>query len=282
MGTEFIDRMTQALVRHLTDNRHSGGGFRDLRHVHALIERLLFCDKLSTKQIKTIKSNALLALRTSSGGGRIAKCLLTNLFIITSYLLRAGDVAMTAGSGSTTPGSGHQSSVNDDEMLYKTMERLSNIFEPLRNCCNSFEADILSQTLATFLVDFFPPEHLLNKCIGEFLSNQQQHCKYLATMLFAIFSRFQGDLHLQYGTAATSQEWIVLSLSSFTQLIPITFALWALTCFLVCGAQNHWIRASYPYFQSRLGQFDQNDKTIFFTICHHVFLEVSLETLKLK
>lgn len=278
MGAEFIDRMTQSLVRHLTDNRHSGGGARDLRHVHALIERLLFSDKLSTKQIKTIKSNALLALRTSCGGGRVATLLRLDLFIITSYLLRAGDVTISAGSGSTTPGGGgQQPSTSDDEQLYKTMERLSNMFEPLRHC-NSLEADLLSQTLATFLVDFFPPEHLLNKCIGEFLSNQQQHCKYLATMLFAIFSRFQGDLHLQYGTAATSQEWIVLSLSSFTQLVPITFALWALTCFLVCGAQNHWIRASYPYFQSRFGQFDENDKVTFFTICYHVFEEVSFYT----
>lgn len=254
LGADFIDRSTHSLLRILTSP-----GVRDTRHAHAVLEHLLFSDKLSTKQIKSIKSSTLHALKAGGqvGGGRVATLHRLNLLVITSYLLRVGNPATQVGQ--------------EDE-LYKTMERLSSMFEPLR-VCNSLEADVLSHTLATFLVDFFPPSHLLNKCLGEFLSSQQQHCKYLARMLFAIFSRFQTDVH-HYGTD-TSQEWIVLSLSSFTQLVPITLGLWALTCFLVCGAQNHWIRASFPFFQSRFGQFSEEDKDTFFTICYHVFMEVS-------
>lgn len=41
------------------------------------------------------------------------------------------------------------------------------------------------------------------------------------------------------------EEWVILSLSSFTQLLPISHSLWALTCFLICASHNHWIRSWY-------------------------------------
>ena len=55
--------------------------------------------------------------------------------------------------------------------LFKTMEKLSIIFEPLRYC-NSFDAMIICQVFGYFLAEFFPPQDILNKCIGEFLSKQ--------------------------------------------------------------------------------------------------------------
>ncbi|KPM08828.1 hypothetical protein QR98_0073530 [Sarcoptes scabiei] len=40
-----------------------------------------------------------------------------------------------------------------------------------------------------------------------------------------------------------AEDWAVSSLSSFTQLIPISHSLWALTCFLICATQNQLIRS---------------------------------------
>lgn len=63
------------------------------------------------------------------------------------------------------------------------------------------------------------------------------------SLLFSpqIFNKFQTDFH----HTDTAQDWVLLSLSSFTQLVPISHALWALTCFLMAASQNHWIRARY-------------------------------------
>lgn len=53
----------------------------------------------------------------------------------------------------------------NDEM-FMNMEQLSVIFEPLRSC-NSLQASVTCQVMGHFLVDFFPAQDLLNKCIGE-------------------------------------------------------------------------------------------------------------------
>lgn len=73
----------------------------------------------------------------------------------------------------------------DNEELFMTMEQLSVIFDPLR-CCNSMQANVFCQVMGYFLVDFFPAQDLLNKCIGEFLSSQQNHYKYLTDILFVV------------------------------------------------------------------------------------------------
>lgn len=85
---------------------------------------------------------------------------------------------------------------NDDDELFKTMEKLSIIFEPLRNC-NSLDAIIICQIFGHFLTDFFPSQDILNKCIGEFLSKQQNHYKYLIEILFivSICSKFSYSNH---------------------------------------------------------------------------------------
>nr|XP_027200979.1 huntingtin-like isoform X2 [Dermatophagoides pteronyssinus] len=99
---------------------------------------------------------------------------------------------------------------------------------------------IICQVFGYFLAEFFPPQDILNKCIGEFLSKQQNHYKYLIEILFIIYSKLQIDCQ---HTDDTGEDWVILSLSSFTQLVPISHALWALTCFLICASHNHWIRS---------------------------------------
>lgn len=65
------------------------------------------------------------------------------------------------------------------------MEKLSIIFEPLR-WCNSLDARIICQVFGYFLAEFFPAQDILNKCIGEFLSKQQNHYKYLIEILYMV------------------------------------------------------------------------------------------------
>ena len=67
----------------------------------------------------------------------------------------------------------------------------------------------------------------------------------LQTKKKKIYSKLQIDCQ---HTDDTGEDWVILSLSSFTQLVPISHALWALTCFLICASHNHWIRSWYVYF----------------------------------
>jgi len=41
-------------------------------------------------------------------------------------------------------------------------------------------------------------------------------------------------------------DWVVLSLSNFTQRTPLAMAVWSLTCFFISASFNSWLRALYP------------------------------------
>jgi huntingtin len=45
---------------------------------------------------------------------------------------------------------------------------------------------------------------------------------------------------------STVQDWVMLSLSNFTQRTPAASAVWSLTCFFISASTNTWIRALYP------------------------------------
>ena len=49
-----------------------------------------------------------------------------------------------------------------------------------------YEARVITRVLPTFLVDFFPPQDIMNKVIGEFLSSQQPHPQLMATVVFKV------------------------------------------------------------------------------------------------
>ena len=89
----------------------------------------------------------------------------------------------------------------ENDELFMSMEQLSDIFEPLKSC-NSLQASVICQVMGHFLVDFFPVQdtHLLNKCISEFLSNQQNHYKYLTDILFVVCIHFRSERTLLHDT----------------------------------------------------------------------------------
>lgn len=48
---------------------------------------------------------------------------------------------------------------------------------------------MVSRILPQFLDDFFPPQDVMNKVIGEFLSNQQPYPQFMATVVYKVSSR---------------------------------------------------------------------------------------------
>lgn len=49
-----------------------------------------------------------------------------------------------------------------------------------------YEARVVSRILPQFLDDFFPPQDVMNKVIGEFLSNQQPYPQFMATVVYKV------------------------------------------------------------------------------------------------
>jgi len=41
-------------------------------------------------------------------------------------------------------------------------------------------------------------------------------------------------------------DWVILSLSNFTQRTPLAMAIWSLICFFISASVNPWLRAVYP------------------------------------
>lgn len=48
---------------------------------------------------------------------------------------------------------------------------------------------MVARILPQFLDDFFPPQDVMNKVIGEFLSNQQPYPQFMATVVYKVWGR---------------------------------------------------------------------------------------------
>ena len=61
----------------------------------------------------------------------------------------------------------------------------------VRCCCRirkgyPYEARVITRILPSFLMDFFPPQDVMNKVIAEFLSCQQPHPELMADVVFRV------------------------------------------------------------------------------------------------
>lgn len=54
------------------------------------------------------------------------------------------------------------------------------------------EARVVARILPQFLDDFFPPQDVMNKVIGEFLSNQQPYPQFMATVVYQVRAQCRG------------------------------------------------------------------------------------------
>ncbi|MGH0145644.1 UNVERIFIED_CONTAM: hypothetical protein FKN15_005978 [Acipenser sinensis] len=71
----------------------------------------------------------------------------------------------------------------DSESVIVAMERVSVLFDRIRKGFPC-EARVVARILPQFLDDFFPPQDVMNKVIGEFLSNQQPYPQFMATVVY--------------------------------------------------------------------------------------------------
>ncbi|KAJ8914559.1 hypothetical protein NQ315_010023 [Exocentrus adspersus] len=113
---------------------------------------------------------------------------------------------------------------------------------------------VLSQI---FLMTFFSPSDILTKVIGEFLSPQQPYTQLLSKVVFQVF-----ESAIRQEQLPLLQDWVVFSLSNFTQSFSIGMATWCLTCFFISASSNEWLRSYFPYVQTRVGRYEYEDKKL--------------------
>ncbi|XP_029462586.1 huntingtin [Rhinatrema bivittatum] len=145
----------------------------------------------------------------------------------------------------------------DSESVIVAMERVSVLFDRIRKGFPC-EARVVARILPQFLDDFFPPQDVMNKVIGEFLSNQQPYPQFMATVVYKVFQ----TLHTT-GQSSMVRDWVMLSLSNFTQRTPVAMAMWSLSCFFVSASTSPWISAILPHIISRMGKSEQVDVNLF-------------------
>ncbi|KAJ8383153.1 hypothetical protein SKAU_G00039310 [Synaphobranchus kaupii] len=166
---------------------------------------------------------------------------------------------MYTGKEKCSPGRGPDADLTtpDSESVIVAMERVSVLFDRIRKGF-PFEARVVSRILPQFLDDFFPPQDVMNKVIGEFLSNQQPYPQFMATVVYKVFQ----TLHAT-GQSSMVRDWVLLSLSNFTQRTPVAMAMWSLSCFFVSASTSQWISALLPHVISRMGKSDLVDVNLF-------------------
>ncbi|XP_034402008.1 huntingtin isoform X2 [Cyclopterus lumpus] len=171
----------------------------------------------------------------------------------------AGHVGFSSGKEKASPASRPHSDPQapDSESIIVAMERVSVLFDRIRKGFPS-EARVVSRILPQFLDDFFPPQDVMNKVIGEFLSNQQPYPQFMAAVVYKVFQ----TLHAT-GQSSMVRDWVLLSLSNFTQRTPVAMAMWSLSCFFVSASTSQWISALLPHVISRMGSSEVVDVNLF-------------------
>ena len=169
-----------------------------------------------------------------------------------------------------------QNLVSDPEMLLQFMEKLTVLFDRIR-IGYPHEAGIIAGLLGTCLLDILPASQILNKVITEYISSHQPHPHLLASTLFQVFEGAVTE-----GGEALVQEWVLLSLSNFTQRTPVSLAVWCLTCFFIAASSNRWLRAVFPSVQARLGKLEARDREIFCLAATHFRQSLATEDQRLK
>ncbi|XP_055860312.1 huntingtin-like [Biomphalaria glabrata] len=153
--------------------------------------------------------------------------------------------------------SGFQLLHQDPDSLILAMERVTVLFDRIKKGY-PYEARVITRLLPAFLADFFPAQDIMNKVIGEFLSAHQPYPYLIAKVVFQVFA----TLHQQQQQGLV-KEWVMLSLSNFTQRSPLAMAMWSLTLFFISASTNVWLRSLFPHVIGRMGYMETADRSLF-------------------
>lgn len=216
------------------------------------LERLLLSEQLSRMDAETLVKLSVDRVNMPSPHRAMAAL---GLMLTCMYTGVAGEEGKEKGS----PGrpADADPTAPDSESVIVAMERVSVLFDRIRKGFPS-EARVVARILPQFLDDFFPLQDVMNKVIGEFLSNQQPYPQFMATVVYKVFQ----TLHAT-GQSSMVRDWVLLSLSNFTQRTPVAMAMWSLSCFFVSASTSQWISALLPHVISRMGKSDTVDISLF-------------------
>ncbi|XP_062852378.1 huntingtin isoform X2 [Trichomycterus rosablanca] len=245
VGTEFNAGVIQLCVVMLSASEDSTPSVIYHCALRGL-ERLLLSEQLSRVDAETLvklsvdRVNMPSPHRAMAALGLMLTCMYTGK--------ERGSPGRPADADPTAP---------DSESVIVAMERVSVLFDRIRKGFPC-EARVVSRILPQFLDDFFPPQDVMNKVIGEFLSNQQPYPQFMAAVVYKVFQ----TLHAT-GQSSMVRDWVLLSLSNFTQRTPVAMAMWSLSCFFVSASTSQWISALLPHVISRMGRADTVDVSLF-------------------
>lgn len=215
--------------------------------VHGL-ERLLLADMVDSRDADLVLK---LCVDRIKQGKPVEALAAVGVMLSALYAAQGGSKRQPAAIAMEPANSEHHIAV---------LERATLLFDRIKRGY-PFEAEVISKILPGFLSEFFPAQDILNKVIGEFLSNQQPYPQFLAAVLFKVCeSLHEGD------SEELMQEWVLLSLSNFTQRSPLAMAIWSLSCCFVAATSTLWLRALFPLIQGRIGKFQEQDKQLFYIL----------------
>ncbi|RWS31040.1 huntingtin-like protein [Leptotrombidium deliense] len=251
--SDFGQKIFQMALKTLSTNNVS---FNVYHTIINGLERLLVCEVFAIKDAESIIKTAMDKIKfatTKSDAIGALSMMFTALYVFGLSL-----------------GNENDETANIEELL-SAMEKIAVIFDRLKVCTPN-EASIICAVIPALLCDFFPTQDVLNKIIGEFISSQQVNRKYLSSIIFQVFN----NLH-QQSKELLIHDWVVLSISSFTQIVPISLAVWTLSCFLISASSNMWIRSIFACVQQRIDKFEEQDKDLFLVVCCTFFDELKNE-----
>jgi huntingtin len=172
----------------------------------------------------------------------------------------------------TVPAGGSEcvdSALYNPETLIVAMERVMVLFDRIRKGY-PYEARVITRILPAFLMDFFPPQDIMNKVIAEFLSCQQPHPELMANVVFQVFEKL-----INMKQSSLVHNWVILSLSNFTQRTPLAMAIWSLTCFFISASASQWLRALMPFAVSRVGRLEAVDHQLFLIAAREFYRQLA-------
>ncbi|KAK3095770.1 hypothetical protein FSP39_018831 [Pinctada imbricata] len=218
------------------------------------LERLLLADVLSSQDAESIMKLSVDRLCLPSPQRSLAAL---GLMFTCMYSGKQRDQFSPRPRQSTENVYNFDMVLQDPESLILAMERVTVLFDRIKKGY-PYEARVITRVLPTFLADFFPPQDIMNKIIGEFISSQQPYPQLIALVVFQVFS----NLHSQEQQSLV-QDWVMLSLSNFTQRTPFAMAVWSLTCFFISASTNQWLRALIHHVVGRMGKTEDIDDKLF-------------------
>lgn len=137
------------------------------------------------------------------------------------------------------------------------MEQLTHLFNKVSGG-SCLEASGVGAALAEFLTDNFSPGDVMNRVISELLMSGQPHPRILLRVLAALFDSLR-DLE----QCRVVSDWALLSVPSFSHKTPVGSAASFMTAFLVCAAENVWIRNMFLLLLDRVNYSEDIDNELF-------------------